>query len=244
MQNKSTLIVVASYNEIYALPAFLSELAPLLTKNETIVVADDSPIEKREQIKGSCESSFKLSEAKIDFSFSNSKNGRGAAIHRGFKFAIQKYGNFDYFIECDSDGSHTPKDIVSLINSTELSDLIIGSRYLPLSRIIGWPRSRRVFSKILNALIPKLVGIKCSDITNGLRRYSANAVSALLKYEPRNKGFIYLSEQAIILNNRGFSISEFPITFVNRILGESTVGMKELFNSITGIAKLIGQKNI
>lgn len=244
MQNKSILIVVASYNEIYALPSFLSELAPLLTKNITIVVADDSPMENRGLIKIGCELSFKLSEAKIDFSFSNSKNGRGAAIHRGFKFAIQKYGEFDYFIECDSDGSHTPKDIVNLVNSIEPSDLIIGSRYLPSSKIIGWPWTRRVFSKILNTLIPKLVGIKCSDITNGLRRYSQSAVSTLLKYEPRNKGFIYLSEQAIILNNRGYSISEFPITFINRTLGESTVGMKEIFKSITGILKLIGQKNI
>jgi len=136
MQDKSTLIVVASYNEIYALPSFLSELAPLITRNETVVVADDSPIETRELIKAGCESNFKSSAAKLDFSFSNSKNGRGAAIHRGLKFATQKYGEFDYFIECDSDGSHTPKDIVNLINSVDPSDLIIGSRYLPSSKII------------------------------------------------------------------------------------------------------------
>lgn len=244
MRSKSTVIVIASYNEIQALPSFLSELAPILTKNETIVVADDSPIENRQQIQSGCESKFKSSQARLDFSFSNSKNGRGSAIYRGFKFAIEKYGQFDYFIECDSDGSHTPSDIVSLVNLIVPSDLIIGSRYLPTSKIIGWPRTRRVFSKILNALIPKLVGVRCTDITNGLRRYSANAVSDLLKHEPRNKGFMYLSEQAIILNNLGYSISEFPITFVNRTLGESTVGIKELSNSITGILKLIGQKNI
>ena len=242
MQNKKTVIVIASYNELEALPVLISKISPSLNQNQVVIVADDSPIEIREELFEKCKKEFKSKLSTIDFSFSSNKNGRGAAIYRGIKFAQDSYGSFDFYLECDSDGSHRAEDIIRILNTDSNEDLLIGSRYLPESKIIGWPISRTVFSKLLNITIPRLLKVPCKDITNGLRRYSNRSIHVLLGSTPRNSGFIYLSEQAQLISKAGLTISETPIIFENRIAGESTVGMKEIFDSFIGVMKLLISK--
>jgi dolichol-phosphate mannosyltransferase len=242
MQNKKTVIVIASYNELDALPVLISKISPSLNQNQVVIIADDSPIEIRKELIEKCEKEFKSKSSTLDFSFSANKNGRGAAIYRGIKFAQDTYGFFDFYLECDSDGSHRAEDIFRILNTDSFEDLLIGSRYLPESKIIGWPISRTVFSKLLNLTIPRLLKVPCKDITNGLRRYSNQAIQVLLGSTPKNSGFIYLSEQAQLISKAGLTISEIPIIFENRIAGESTVGVKEIFNSFIGVIKLLISK--
>jgi len=239
MLSKKTVIVIASYNEITALPILISKISPSLNQNQVIVVADDSSITVREELIRKCNLEFKSNSSKLDFSFATRKSGRGAAIYRGIKFAIETYGTFDQYIECDSDGSHRAEDIVRILKMESKADLLIGSRYLSESEIIGWPLSRTIFSKLLNLTIPKLLMVQCKDITNGLRRYSNQAISVLLDNAPKNDGFIYLSEQAQLISRAKLTIEETPIIFENRIAGESTVGIKEILDSITGVFKLL-----
>jgi dolichol-phosphate mannosyltransferase len=106
------------------------------------------------------------------------------------------------------------------------------------SSIKGWPLSRRVASRILNYLIPKLLGINCTDVTNGLRRYSKKANEITAEHVQVNTGFIFLSEQAMILAHRGVIPNEFPITFVNRVHGKSSVGLSEVVDSLIGVFEL------
>ena len=239
MQKNRSAIVIASYNELEALPVLISKISPSLNQYQTIIIADDSPIEIRKDLIARCNQEFKSSTSKLDFSFASTKNGRGAAIYRGIKFAQETYGDFDNYIECDSDGSHRAEDIIRILNAENDVDLLIGSRYLSESKIIGWPISRTVFSKMLNLIIPKLLNVPCKDITNGLRRYSSRAVKILLESTPKNSGFIYLSEQAQLISTAKLTIAETPIIFENRIAGESTVGAKEILNSFIGVIKLI-----
>jgi dolichol-phosphate mannosyltransferase len=159
------------------------------------------------------------------------------------KMALELYPRVKFIIECDADGSHRVEDILKLMQSENTADLIIGSRYLDESQIIGWPVSRRIFSFCLNILIPKLVHVPVQDITNGLRRYTTDTTRKILENPQRNLGFIYLSEQAIIVERSGLSISEIPITFIDRTLGKSTVTWREIYGSIVGITQLITVKS-
>jgi threonine aldolase len=104
---------------------------------------------------------------------------------------------------------------------------------------LGWPASRRAFSWFLNKTIPRLTGVRLHDITNGLRRYSKNAAIEILSEVQVNKGFIYLSEQAIVISKARMVISEEPIIFQDRTLGTSTVTWREIVNSLYGIIKLL-----
>ena len=239
MLSKKSVIVIASYNEIEALPILISKISPSLNQNQVLIIADDSPIAIRKELKEKCLREFNSNSSTLDFSFASSKNGRGAAVYRGIKYAKATYGEFDSYIECDSDGSHRAEDIIRILKMETKIDLLIGSRYLSESKIIGWPLSRTIFSKLLNLTIPKLLNVPCRDITNGLRRYSSQAIKVILESTPKNTGFIYLSEQAQLISRAKLTIGEMPIIFENRIAGESTVGVKEILDSFTGVLKLL-----
>jgi dolichol-phosphate mannosyltransferase len=159
------------------------------------------------------------------------------------KLSREKFPHLVHFIECDADGSHRVVDIIKVRDLESHGDLLIGSRYLPESKIVGWPMTRRVFSYLLNISIPCLMKVRVSDVTNGLRRYSITAVDAILAKEPINKGFIYLSEQALILRNQGYVLDEVPIIFVDRTLGKSTVTWREIVASLKGISDLFFSRN-
>ena len=235
----STVIIIPSYNETLALPELLRELKSGLTRQDAVIVMDDSPKEISLEVESKCREAIRNSE--FDFKLYNSdlKSGRGAAVRRGMSLALSEFPNFTTILECDADGSHRPEDILKIKNSSSAADLIVGSRYLKSSKIVGWPASRRIFSWSLIKTIPRLTGVNLRDITNGLRRYSKGAVEEILSEDQVNKGFIYLSEQAIIISRAKMMLSEEPITFVDRTLGSSTVTWREVLSSLSGIFKLV-----
>jgi len=231
-------LVIASYKEYLALPVLLEELSDKLSIDTLVVIADDSPQEKWTYVEEICRAAFKKSAAKLEFSFGNSKGGRGAAIVRGFQYVNSRYPEVEVFLESDADGSHSAVDITRVLEHPMNSDVVIGSRYLKDSKIVGWPISRRIFSRVLNFAIPRITQVPVRDITNGLRRYNRKALNAFMDTPAENTGFIYLTEQAIAIRKAGKTFSEIPIVFVNRTLGSSTVGLKELFFSVAGIVLL------
>ena len=234
----SSVLIIPSYNETLALPELLRELKSGLTEHDAVLVMDDSSPQTFEIIRRNCLESAKGSTFLLMFNNSGNKSGRGAAVRRGMEVALSRFPNFEKLLECDADGSHQPVDILRIKDSMSKADLLIGSRYLNSSLIVGWPISRRVFSWLLNQIIPKLTNVNLKDITNGLRRYSKKAVIQVLSEKQKTAGFIYLSEQAILISKARMVLSEEPVTFINRKLGESTVTWREILDSLFGVFKL------
>jgi len=232
-------IVIPSYGEDLALPVLLKSLAGSLSKEDLIIVADDSKPEIWTRLVAGCEAVMKDSTGSLKFSFAEIKSGRGAAVRRRIKLARDEYPNLVFVMECDADGSHQPSDILRVRNSLIRCDLLVGSRYLRDSKIDGWPITRRILSKLLNVSIPLLLSLDMKDVTNGLRRYSINAVDLILGSEANSTGFIYLSEQALLISRSGLEIKKIPIIFIDRELGASTVTWREIVSSILGILQLV-----
>ncbi len=234
----TSALIFPTYREFESLKVLLSSIVPELTESDAVVICDDTGEEFEEMISRDVSEVFKESKCRVFFSFARSKSGRGAAVFRGMELSTQTFPNLKFILESDSDGSHRSLDIIRILRSED-ADFRIGSRYLKESKIIGWPLSRRFFSSLLNKVIPKILNLDCTDATNGLRRYSVACVQVLLARGITNTGFIYLSEQAVILNREGYKISEIPITFVNRTHGESSVGLSEIRDSIFGILSIL-----
>lgn len=241
--NIKNAIVIPSYCEDLALPKLLTDLSPHLSSSDIVIIMDDSPESISRIVNERSAEALGNSRCEYYFNHVNSKSGRGAAVRRGIAFAIENFPSLDYVLECDADGSHQAEDIIKVKNLADGAGLLIGSRYLEFSKIVGWPLSRRVFSRILNLIIPRIIDVPVRDITNGLRRYSRDAGIKILSYPQTNTGFIYLSEQALILERNNFEFSEVPIEFVNRTLGKSTVSVIEIVQSLRGITRLLDLKN-
>ena len=237
-QEVTSAIIIPSYNELEALPSLLRKLLFGLSEKDSIIVVDDSNPVVAARINDKCLEVLESASCQFSFLANGSKGGRGAAVRRGMIFADKTFPNLQFLLECDADESHRAEDILKILRLKSNSDLVIGSRYMKESAIHGWPISRRIFSFMLNKTVPKIVNIKITDITNGLRRYSRRAYKEVISTPPINSGFIYLTEQAVLVSNADLSISEVPIVFENRLLGQSTVTWREILNSLKGITGL------
>jgi dolichol-phosphate mannosyltransferase len=238
------VIVIPTYNETKSIETLLNNLLPKSSSDTAVIICDDSGANLRGFYRDLCSRLEKKENRIIDLSFSEIKSGRGSAVIRGFAAGREKYPMAQFYIECDADGSHQVTDILKVIDQDYALDFVIGSRYLPTSKIVGWPISRRVFSKVLNIIIPKVLKLNTSDATNGLRRYSRAAVDQILKAKMKTSGFIALSEVAMILNSYSINPLDVPIKFVNRQLGKSTVTGKEIWHSIAGLVTLLRHKYV
>ena len=237
------MLILAAFKENDNLRVILPQLVMDLPERTAIIVADDSPLEfRRELIELTSQVSSKYGVV-LHLSFGDEKSGRGAAIRRSLSLALDLFPKADLFLEADSDGSHAPKDMLRVLISASSADLLIGSRYLPQSSILGWSRSRRLMSRYLNFLIPKLLNLPINDVTNGLRRYSLTAVRKILDIEAKTAGFIYLAEVASLLYRAGLSLEEVPISFAERRFGSSSVGFPELADSLIGLVQIIKNRN-
>lgn len=167
----------------------------------------------------------------------NIKKGRGYAVRQGMASALSNQKH-EVIVEMDSDGSHTVTAFKKVIENIGGADLVIGSRYLPLSKIENWPLLRKVFSFWLNRILRIIFKISIFDYTNGLRAYSRQASQIIVSNPQQMTGFIYLTEELLILAKKEIYPIEVPITFINRTKGESTVTLAEIRSSLRGVYKL------
>jgi dolichol-phosphate mannosyltransferase len=229
-----TAYILPTYNESSTLPVLLKELINLIKPNDIVVVADDSELEEQKLIQ------LEIRRYQnVYFSPGKVKAGRGAAVFRGMMWILSERSEVTHIVEADCDGSHRIDDIIAIASCDDTWDFVIGSRYLPRSKIRGWSNSRKTLSYFLNKAIPKILSISCTDITNGLRRYSINAASVLTRSVPTTAGFIYLSEQAYILREAKIQPVEIPIIFESRIAGRSSVTSRDLFDSLVGLINIV-----
>ena len=199
--------------------------------NIRIIIIDDSkkPFPKLDKIK------------KVDYVYRGKKLGRGSAVILGIKKALLNKKN-RLIIEMDADFSHRTEEIKPNVNHLlkKKINFLIASRYLKKSKIVNWPISRHLLSKISNLLARVLLGVPIKDYTNGFRFYDRKAAKHIVSKcsKSNSKGFILLSEIAVELYINKFKINERPTIFINRIRGESKADIMEIFNAFCGLLKL------
>lgn len=168
------------------------------------------------------------------------KDGRGSAVLAGMRILLEETSAAP-IVEMDADFSHDPKELPRLIRALGESGaaMVIGSRYLPESRIARWPLARRVFSRAANLLARLVLGVPISDYTNGYRVYTREAALVVAETCGRiGRGFIPLSETLVNLHCRGYDVVEVPTVFVNRTRGESSVTGREVANALAGLFRI------
>ena len=234
---KEINIIIPTYNEKENILSLIKNIKRFIPK-ALIVIVDDTP---KNDI-GILIKKNKISRVQY-FHRKNSK-GRGSAVLYGFKKKFKSNTN-QIFIEMDADFSHSPKELIRNLNYFEKNklDLLISSRYLKKSRIINWPLSRKLFSKLSNILANIILRINVSDYTNGFRIYSNKSIKIII-YKCGNigDGFIILSEILLAVNFNKLKIGEIHTKFVNRLRGESNVNISLIFNSLFGLLKLFFTK--
>lgn len=233
------LVVLPTYNEAENLDLIV---AAILEQGLRVLVVDDGSPD------GTGDIADRLATAhpgRVTVLHRTEKQGLGPAYAAGFRSGLA--GGADILIEMDADFSHDPAVLPRLVDAVEKgADLAIGSRYCHDGGVENWPWHRRALSRFGNLYAGVMLGCKIKDMTAGYRAFSADALRRLDPDSCNAAGYGFQVEMAWRASLAGMSVEELPITFRDRIRGESKMDTRiaiEAMGLVTkwGLGRLIGR---
>ncbi len=235
----SLVVVIATYNEIATLPSLTREIWERLPDANILVVDDNSPDGTGEWV-----SQLQEHEPRISLRHRPGKEGLGRAAIDGILQAIESSPR--WVATMDADHSHDPGDLLTMFNRAQdesrYVDLVIGSRYVRGGRIENWSARRRVASRLVNGVARWGLGLTARDNTGALRVYRTTMLRVVRPEKMRSRGHVYLEEILMRLKRNGASIVEVPITFRDRIAGESSLNFRGLLDNFRELILLVFQR--
>ena len=212
-----TLVVLPTFNEALNIEEVLRRVRAALSDATILIVDDGSP-------DGTADIAETLSGelGPIEVLRRSKKSGLGSAYREGFRIGIDR--GFEALVEMDSDLSHDPAALPSLLAPLEDEadiGLVVGSRYIPGGSIPNWSLHRRLLSEWGNRYASLMLGLKVRDSTSGFRAYRADAVAKIDLEQIRADGYGFQIEMAYVIARSGWRVIERPIAFVDRVRGTS-----------------------
>jgi dolichol-phosphate mannosyltransferase len=224
MTARTALVVVPTYNELANLPVLAAGL--MEQPNLRLLVVDDQSPDGTGRLADQLASEH---SGRIRVLHRTGHRGLGRSYVDGLREALRE--PVDVICQMDADLSHDPAQLPALIAAADESDVVIGSRYVPGGRIVNWPLRRRLLSRFANAYVRAVTRLVVRDCTSGYRCWRRDALASLPLDRLTSDGYAFLVEMLYAAARRGCRVSEVPITFVERRLGESKLSSDVVIES-------------
>jgi dolichol-phosphate mannosyltransferase len=228
------IIVMPTYNERQNLETMATRIRSATPEVDLLVVDDNSP-------DGTGDLADKLAEtdSRVHVLHRTEKAGLGRAYIAGFNWALER--DYDLIIEMDADGSHRPEDLPRLLQgAAEMGSdggVVIGSRYVPGGSVVNWPKHREILSKGANIYIRIMLGTSIKDATGGYRVYRAATLRKIDLSNVESAGYSFQVDLTLRVLQAGLTVTEVPITFVERELGASKMSSSVIRESFFRVAQ-------
>jgi dolichol-phosphate mannosyltransferase len=224
------LVIIPTYNESENIVRILHRVQESLPAAGLLVVDDGSPDGTGDLVKA-----VAAQRPEVHLLARDAKAGLGSAYRAGFAWGLER--GYDAFVEMDADFSHDPNALGSIIEPLERGfDVSIGSRYVAGGSIPNWAWHREVLSRGGNRYARRVLGLGVADATAGFRAYSARILRLIDLDHIRAEGYGFQIEMTYRAIQHGASITEVPISFVDRAAGESKMSsfiVVEAFGLVT-----------
>ncbi|KAI1097614.1 family 2 glycosyltransferase [Jackrogersella minutella] len=227
-------VILPTYNERRNLPIITWLLNRTFTESnldwELIIVDDGSP----DGTQVVAEQLVKAYAPHVILKTRSGKLGLGTAYVHGLQFVT---GNF--VIIMDADFSHHPKFIPQMIARQRAGnmDIVTGTRYAGDGGVYGWDLKRKFVSRGANLFADTVLRPGVSDLTGSFRLYKKSVLQKVIE-STESKGYTFQMEMMVRAKAMGFSVAEVPITFVDRLYGESKLGGDEIVEYAKGVLSL------
>src|ERR1700748_27826 len=224
------LVVMPTYNERQNLEIMAGRIRESTPEAELLVVDDNSP-------DGTGDLADKLAEAdsRVHVMHRTEKAGLGRAYVAGFTWALEQ--GYGVIVEMDADGSHRPEDLPKLLTALGAADAVIGSRYVPGGTVVNWPKSREFLSRGANIYNRIMLGVQVKDATGGFRVYRAATLRRIDLNGIESAGYCFQIDMTLRVLQAGMTITEVPITFVERERGASKMSRTVIFEAFARVAR-------
>lgn len=228
-------IILPTYEEKENLPLIMWLINEHLSKAgiryEVLIVEDSSP-------DGTMSVALRLKKifkGRVRILKREGKKGLGSAYMDALEHVKSPY-----VVLMDADMSHHPKEIpvmLELMRSDESIDVVTGTRYRLSGGVLGWDLRRKLTSRVANFLAWLALAPQVSDLTGSFRLYKREVLEEVLA-TVKSKGYVFQMEVIVRAEKMGFQIAEVPISFVDRLYGESKLGAGEIVAYLKGLTSL------
>jgi dolichol-phosphate mannosyltransferase len=229
-KNRPALVVIPTYNERTNINELITRLLYTSAQIDLLVIDDSSPDGTSRVV----ESAASQNE-RVHLLVRPRKLGLGTAYITGFEWAMAR--GYEILVEMDADLSHDPADVPSLLAALSDADLVIGSRYVHGGRVENWGLARRMLSRGANTYVRLLLRLGVRDATSGYRAWRAVALSGLDLTTVRSEGYGFQIEMTRRLVKNGGRVSEVPITFHERAVGDSKMNSRIVLEALVNVAR-------
>ena len=224
------VVTLCTYND--TLPCLLSEILTQLPESRVLVVDDSSP-----DGTGELADSMAATDPRILVHHRHGVRGLGTATLYAFQAALKLGGEF--LVNLDADFSHHPRHLRQLLRTlrTSSADVAIGSRYVQGGKIVGWPIRRHVMSRCINTWARMWMHLSTRDCSGSYRCYRMALLRRIDFSKFRSHGYAVQEELLYRCARAGATFVEVPITFEDRLAGESKINLKEALTAVAIIAR-------
>ena len=229
------LIVSPTYNERKNIVRFVESVFSTNPDCHLLIVDDNSPDGTADQVK------------ELQNRFSNlylecrpGKAGLGTAYCFGFTWALER--DYDAIVQMDTDLSHDPREIPVMLDLLTDYDLVIGSRYCDGISVVRWPLRRLMLSFGANLYSRVITGMSIKDSTGGFKVWKKEVLESIDLKKIRSNGYSFQIEMNFLAWIKGFKLTEIPIVFTDRTVGESKMHRGIVFEAIWMVPKLLIKK--
>ena len=228
-------VLLPTYNERTNLPVLIWLLHRTFTAHslawEAIIIDDASPdgtLEIAQQLQSLYGPSHIVLKPRAG------KLGLGTAYVHGLKYATG-----DFVIIMDADFSHHPKFLPEMIRRQKEGDydIVTGTRYAGDGGVYGWDLKRKMISRGANLFADTVLRPGVSDLTGSFRLYKREVLETVIE-RTTSKGYTFQMELMVRATAMGFRVAEVPISFVDRVYGESKLGNEEVVEYGKGVLSL------
>lgn len=232
--DSDALVIVPTYNERENITAFLNKVLGLPYPLEILVVDDGSPDGTQDLVRQVMEEH----PGRVHLLPRTAKMGLGTAYIAGFRWGLAR--SYQYFFEIDADFSHNPDDLLRLLSACrdKPSDLAIGSRYVTGVNVVNWPMSRVMMSYFASRYVQFITGLPVHDATAGFKCYQRRVLERINLDKIRFIGYAFQIEMKFKAWKAGFQITEVPIIFTDRTLGQSKISKGIIKEAVWGVLML------
>mgnify|MGYP002779413332 CR=1 FL=1 len=228
------LVIVPTYNERDNLPRIVPLILAQDDRIHILVVDDGSP-----DGTGKLADDIAAANPRVNVLHRAGKLGLGTAYIAGFKWGLER--GFDYLVEMDADFSHDPNHLPKFLTAIESFDVVLGSRYLHgRVTVVNWPIGRLLLSYFANVYARWVTGVPVADLTGGFKCFRREVLAAIPLDSVESNGYAFQIEMSFRAWKRRFDLSEIPIMFVDRDIGESKMSRRIIWEAVWRVWKLRG----
>lgn len=158
-------------------------------------------------------------DARVHVLHRTTKEGIGPAYIAGFRHALANGAAL--VLEMDCDFSHDPADVPRLIAAAADADLVLGSRYVKGGGVAEWGLVRRAISRGGCLYAQAILRARQKDLTGGFKCFRRSVLEAIPLGDVAGQGYGFQIEMTYRTLLQGFRVTEVPIVFTDRTVGES-----------------------